>query len=78
MDSTLTRRQRHASLATEIFGCPNCPIGKSDMNHLADTVDHGLTENCPDLIRRGKKSDILSSEIWRETLMNTAEHITLA
>jgi hypothetical protein len=37
------------------------------MDHLADTVDHGLTEDCPDLIRRGKKSDILSSEIRRET-----------
>jgi hypothetical protein len=37
------------------------------VNRLVGTVDHGLAEDCPDLIRRSEKSNILSSKIRRET-----------
>jgi hypothetical protein len=37
------------------------------VDHLIGTVNDGLSEDCPDLIRRTEKSDILSSEIRRET-----------
>jgi hypothetical protein len=67
MERALTKRQRHTSLATKIFGCPYCPVRKRDVDRLVGTVNDGFTENCPDLIRRSEKSYILSSEIRRET-----------
>jgi hypothetical protein len=67
MNRALTKRQRHTSLASEIFGSPCYPVRKRDVNRLVGTVDYGLTEDCPDLIRRSEKSDILSSKIRCKT-----------
>jgi hypothetical protein len=61
------RDQSFLVLASEIFSCAGCPIWKRDVNRLVGTVNHGLTEDCPDLMRRREKSDILSSKIRRET-----------
>ena len=67
MDRGLTKRKRHTSLASKVFGCPSYPVRQCDVNRLVGAVDPWPTELRPHLIWRSEITDILSSKIWRKT-----------
>ena len=63
MNCALTKRQRHTSLATEIFGCPRYPVRKRDVDGLLGAIDDRFAQLVPHLVRSGEITHVLGGEI---------------
>jgi hypothetical protein len=62
----LPDRERDATLAAEILGCPGHSIRKGDMNRLVGAIDDRLAELRSLCVGRREKPDIFRREVGRK------------